>query len=151
MQKTSRVEVRPGEFPELQDLIEWVANFYNLTRVVITVVSAKRTEDFSAQCHLTRRTKKRTYYTLRLNTAIIEEWQHSLPKLIIHEMTHVKQYEQDGLDHVSGNKYLWRGQAVWANEDNYYEYIDSPWEQDARLAEDKLWYLYRKHVLGANI
>ena len=57
---------------------------------------------------------------------------------VFHEMTHVKQYEFDGLD--LGTPSTFKGKAFDV------DYWDAPWEVEARKAEKKMWRKWKKYL-----
>ena len=57
---------------------------------------------------------------------------------VFHEMTHIKQYEFDGLD--LGTPAMFKGESFRGN------YWDAPWEVEARKAEKKMWRKWKKYL-----
>jgi hypothetical protein len=64
-------------------------------------------------------------------------------KTLFHELTHLKQYLCDGFDMYPKNIASWQGKVLKV-EDTFAGYWNSPWEQEARKMEKKLWRKYRK-------
>lgn len=144
------VEVRCDD-EAITNMITWAARHYDLYNITITVKKAPKGSDCSARVHPSRRTKKRNYYVIELNWDAIAEYQHNVHCTVFHEMTHVKQFEKDGLRYLGGTRNRFQGQIWHFDENNIYEYFDAPWEQEARLAESPMYWLYRKHELGIDL
>ncbi len=59
-------------------------------------------------------------------------------RTLAHEMTHIKQYEQDGLDNDLDNDYvLFRGKKYPKDDDEAF-YLSAPWELEAEENENVL-------------
>jgi hypothetical protein len=66
-------------------------------------------------------------------------------KTLFHELTHLKQYVCDGFDMYPKNIASWKGKVMKIDE-TFLGYWNSPWEQEARAMEKKLWRKYRKTI-----
>lgn len=64
-------------------------------------------------------------------------------RTLFHELTHLKQYVCDGFDMFPKGIASWQGKLLKI-DNNFYGYWTSPWEQEAREMEKKLWRKYRK-------
>jgi len=63
--------------------------------------------------------------------------------ILAHEMTHVKQFELDGLElYYKGRKSRFNGQIYDIDLDNDSEYFSAPWEVEARINEVPITYYY---------
>ena len=57
-----------------------------------------------------------------------------LRKVIIHELTHAKQFEQDGFDLFANGEATWKG--ITLKNFNKVEYLERPWEIEAFANEN---------------
>lgn len=64
-------------------------------------------------------------------------------RTLFHELTHLKQYVCDGFDMFPKGIASWQGKLLKI-DNNFQGYWTSPWEQEARKMEKKLWKKYRK-------
>lgn len=64
-------------------------------------------------------------------------------RTLFHELTHLKQYLCDGFDMYPKNIASWQGKLLKI-DNTFHGYWTSPWEQEAREMEKKLWRKYRK-------
>lgn len=68
-----------------------------------------------------------------------------LVQTVFHEMWHIRQYIYDGLD-IEFGRTLWKGdEYILDNEGmKYQDYLNLPWEAEARKVEEEMYKKYRK-------
>ena len=106
------------------DAFEFGAKFYKLKGVTTVKFINQDCNDATSE------KIKNSRFEIRLNLAKVSDENHLL-KCIFHELTHLKQFQQDGLDAKLISKSL-------------EEYLLSKWEIEARGMEDALVYLFNK-------
>lgn len=113
--------------------IKFAKKFYNLKCKVKYRWTKKIDPENLAEVH-----NLGTHYLILLNK------RHKIPRVVIwHEMTHIKQFEQDGL-YMSDELMMFKGERV--THDEYWLY---PWEIEARgmeLALDHYWKGKKWHI-----
>jgi len=133
-------------------LVEWCAQHYNLydAWIQIRVFNSMRSKFVSWGHDLGDQE-----YCLDLNPAGAAHDKSSTDSLIIHELTHFKQYYFDELTHVNTDYCIWHGRRYYlpASGDERVSYYRFPWEIEARAAEDELGNLYHEQLkaLGKQI
>lgn len=56
---------------------------------------------------------------------------------LAHELVHVRQHTEEGLEVLTDGTYSWKGdQGTWETEDEIDSYFLSPWELEARALQD---------------
>lgn len=121
-----------NEIELVLNALEFVAKFYNLKTGVTTVkLIASDVLDATAEKVKNNRFEIRLAHNRCRNESTIL-------RALFHEMTHVKQYMQNGFS-MNGQT------AKWNNETfKDFDYWFSPWEMEARAMEEALEYKFRE-------
>jgi hypothetical protein len=114
----------------------WAIKYYNLEGVSVHL-KLKETLFEDAQAYCEREGKG--LYTIELGKRAVED--DVLLQTIFHEMTHVKQYEREGLK-IKVRHGKFKGETYSLEKDE--DYWLSPWEMEARAMEDAMINFYNR-------
>jgi len=119
----------------VMDALEFAIDYYNIFDVKATL-TAKLITGHDEPCDATADRIKNKRFEIRLNYQILKGNEAELLKTIFHEMTHVKQFINDGL--------RFKQKRAMFQEESYTlevadDYWFSPWEMEARAMETPLY------------
>jgi hypothetical protein len=119
-------------------LVQFAIGYFNLGKGKLEVLMDEDIESGSI-AEAVRVSKNKFMIVLSKNMIDSDE---SLAKTIFHEMTHIKQYMQDGFK-IGAKKVSWQGKKFSVKSEK--DYWLSPWEMEARAMEEamlRFWEIY---------
>jgi hypothetical protein len=131
---------------KVRQFAEWVVNYYNIRRGEVKIVATEKkdknaayAEDFGGY-----------RYELTLHMPSIRERGNLIIACVAHELTHIKQYQQNNLGDTGRGSHAvvtWKNQ-IWRGDEvrNDHDYFFNPWEIEARYMESPLCWFYMKHL-----
>lgn len=123
---------------KLRKFAKFCLNYFNVTQVEL-VIKFKKSKDLedAAEVHdLGNHRYKIVLFPDNIKGTNLEI-------CIAHEITHIKQHEQNGLDiYFKKTKTRFNGKIWDINLDNASEYFFAPWEVEARMMEEPLVFFY---------
>lgn len=114
-----------------ESLVEFAMSYFKLGKGKLEVLMDENIESGSI-AEAVRVSKNKFMIVLSKNMIDSDE---SLAKTIFHEMTHIKQYMEDGFK-IGAKKVSWQGKKF--NMKSEKDYWLSPWEMEARAMEEAL-------------
>jgi hypothetical protein len=114
-----------------ENLVNYAIDYFKLGKGKLEVLMDEDIESGSI-AEAVRVSKNKFMIVLSKNMIDSDE---SLAKTIFHEMTHIKQYMQDGFK-IGAKKVSWQGKKFSVKSEK--DYWLSPWEMEARAMEEAL-------------
>lgn len=114
-----------------ENLVNFAIDYFKLGKGKLEVLMDEDIESGSIAEAL-RLSKKKYMIVLSKNQIDSDE---SLAKTVFHEMTHIKQFMQDGFK-IGAKKVSWQGKKFSVKSEK--DYWLSPWEMEARAMEEAM-------------
>jgi hypothetical protein len=114
-----------------ENLVNYAIDYFKLGKGKLEVLMDEDIESGSI-AEAVRVSKNKFMIVLSKNMIDSDE---SLARSIFHEMTHIKQYMQDGFK-IGAKKVSWQGEKFSVKSEK--DYWLSPWEMEARAMEEAL-------------
>lgn len=114
-----------------ENLVNYAIDYFKLGKGKLEVLMDEDIESGSI-AEAVRVSKNKFMIVLSKNMIDSDE---SLAKTIFHEMTHIKQYMQDGFK-IGAKKVSWQGKKFSMKSEK--DYWLSPWEMEARAMEEAM-------------
>lgn len=114
-----------------ENLVNFAIDYFKLGKGKLEVLMDEDIESGSI-AEAVRVSKNKFMIVLSKNMIDSDE---SLAKTIFHEMTHIKQYMQDGFK-IGAKKVSWQGKKFSMKSEK--DYWLSPWEMEARAMEEAM-------------
>ncbi len=124
----------------IMEALEFVIDFYELQDPKATLM-CKLITGMDESCEGTADRIKNKRFEIRINRHLLTSEQEQI-KAVMHEMTHVKQFINNGL-RLYGKAAKFDGQQYDMNTSK--DYWFSPWEMEARAMEEPLYHLFEEN------
>lgn len=127
------------EIIQVMNALEFAVRFYEIQDEKATLM-CKLITGTDEPCDATADRIKGKRFELRLNRARLTT-KSEIIKAVMHEMTHIKQFINDGL-RLYSKAAKFQGKQYEMNE--AVDYWFSPWEMEARAMEEPLYHLFEE-------
>ncbi len=128
---------------------EWVIEYFDLRRGKVKIIASEKWNKNAAYAYPA--CDNHGVHLIVLHMPRIKERGGFVLAYLAHELTHVKQYEQNALKFVGRTAFnpehvIWKNKQWFGDEENDHDYFFNPWEIEARYMESPLTWFYEKHL-----